>query len=179
MENSVTENDEQKSFRSPPRRRRSTFFERRDSFVPQAFTDNIDSNICKKLSEMDDKHTQDLFRYHDNLVAEKDQWKMEVNRRRNKYHDLKQQYQMALTAPSRTRISYSSLSTEDIEFLKSKVNVTKIVDSQLKLHQSVKETQALYRRAMELDNVLLNHCEEKVKEVTDYILENSTIEPKE
>lgn len=86
------------------------------------------------------------------------------------------QYQMTTKAPSRSRLSYSSLSNEDIEFLKAKVNISKLVDSQLKLHNSVKETQELYKKAIELDNVLLSHCEQKVNEVTDFILENSTIE---
>lgn len=83
---------------------------------------------------------------------------------------------MATKAPSRSRLSYSSLSNEDIEFLKAKVNISKLVDNQQKLHNSVKETQQLYRKAIELDDVLLNHCEQKVNEVTDYLLENSTID---
>ncbi|CAH2100291.1 unnamed protein product [Euphydryas editha] len=177
MEISVTENDVQQSFRSPPRRRRSTFFERRDSLMPQTFNDTLDPNVCKKLNEVDDKHQQELLRYHNNLLAEKQQWKTEVKNRGNKYHDLRQQYQMASKAPSRSRISYASLSNEDIEFLKAKVNTSKIVDNQLQLHKSVKDTRELYRKAMELDNLILSHCEENIKEITDYILENSTIEP--
>lgn len=91
--------------------------------------------------------------------------------------NVSRQFQMATKAPSRSRISYASLSNEDIEFLKAKVNISKIVNSQLQLHKCVNETKDLYRKAMELDNQLLNYCEEKVKEITDYILENSTIEP--
>lgn len=83
---------------------------------------------------------------------------------------------MAARAPSRSRISYSALSNEDIEFLKAKVNISKVVENQTKLHKSVKETLALYRRAMELDNVILNDCEDKVNKITKYILDNSTIE---
>ncbi|CAH0722270.1 unnamed protein product, partial [Brenthis ino] len=176
MENTTNENDANQSFKSPPRRRRSTFFERRDSIAPQTYCENTDPNVCKKLNDVDVKNNEDLIKYHDKLLVEKEQWKTEVKNRRNKYHDLRQQYQMTTKAPSRSRLSYSSLSNEDIEFLKAKVNISKLVDSQLKLQNSVKETQELYKKAIELDNVLLSHCEQKVNEVTDFILENSTID---
>lgn len=84
---------------------------------------------------------------------------------------------MAVKASSRSRISYSALSNEDIEFLKAKPNLSKLVESQLKLHKSVKETRALHRRANELDDVILAHSEECVNKITDHILENSTLEP--
>uniref|UniRef100_A0A1E1WEE4 Uncharacterized protein n=1 Tax=Pectinophora gossypiella TaxID=13191 RepID=A0A1E1WEE4_PECGO len=113
------------------------------------------------------------------ISQEKEQWKKEVNSRRNKYHDLRQQYQMALKTPGRSRMSYSALSAEDIEFLKGKANIPKLVESQLKLHKSVKELRALYKRANELDSVIIKHCEEKVDKITEYIFENSTIEPKD
>ncbi|CAG9575531.1 unnamed protein product [Danaus chrysippus] len=177
MENSVAENEAQQSFKSPPRRRRSTFFERRDSLVVQPTSENIDRNVCRNINETEQKEHPELKRYYETLLGEKEQWKTEVNNRRNKYHDIKQQYQMAAKAPSRSRISYSALSNEDIEFLKAKVNISKVVDSQTKLHKSVKETLALYRRAMELDNVILNDCEDKVNKITKHILDNSTIEP--
>lgn len=106
---------------------------------------------------------------------------MVINILYNLFHflfiNVSRQFQMATKAPSRSRISYASLSNEDIEFLKAKVNISKIVNSQLQLHKCVNETKELYRKAMELDNHLLSYCEEKVKEITDYILENSTIEP--
>ncbi|CAH2268591.1 uncharacterized protein LOC120637638 [Pararge aegeria] len=182
MENCEKESDAQKSFSSPPRRRRSTFFERRDSIVPQPEiidpiqTENIDPNFYKKLNEVDNKHNQDLKRYHDILLAEKNQWKVEVKCRRNKYHDLRQQFQIASNAPSRSRISYSALSNEDIEFLKGKVNVSQLVENQCNLHKSVLRTRDFFRRATELDNVVLDHCEKKLSKVTDYILQNSTID---
>ncbi|XP_028169369.1 uncharacterized protein LOC114359261 isoform X2 [Ostrinia furnacalis] len=173
MENSVNEGEVHESFRSPPRRRRSTFFERRDS------VENIDPSQCAKSSTENDKHNQELQTYYEKLLVEKEQWKKEVNNRRNKYHDLRQQYQMAVKASSRSRISYSALSNEDIEFLKMKPNISKLVESQLKLHKSVKETRALYRRANELDDVILSFSEDKINKVTEYILENSTVEPVE
>lgn len=83
---------------------------------------------------------------------------------------------MAANAQSRSRMSYSALSNEDIEFLKAKVNISKVVDSQQKFHTSIKETIALVRKANDLDRVLLQFCEEKVNTITEYILENSMIE---
>ncbi|XP_072935224.1 uncharacterized protein [Epargyreus clarus] len=173
METSVNDNEAHQSFKSPPRRRRSTFFERRDSILPQPISEDIDSNPCKQTIEANEKRYR---KYYQTLLAEKEQWKKEVNSRRNKYHDLRQQYQMATKAPSRSRMSYAALSNEDIEFLKAKVNLSKLVESQLKLHKSVKENVALHRRAVELDNVILQNCEDKMNKVTEYILENSTIE---
>ncbi|XP_041974589.1 uncharacterized protein LOC121729932 [Aricia agestis] len=179
MDNSNSENEVQKPLRSPPRRRRSTFFERRDSLVPPPLSENIDPNVCNKIRSMDEKQDHQLQAYCDKLLAEKEQWKKEVNNRRNVYHDLRHQYQMAVKAPSRSRITYSVLSDEDIEFVKAKVNISKLIDSQQKLHESIRETQQLYRRANALDDVLLNYCEDKVKKITNYILENSTVDPKE
>lgn len=83
---------------------------------------------------------------------------------------------MAANAHSRSRMSYSALSNEDIEFLKAKPNISKLVDNQQKFHTSIKETMALVRRANELDGVLLEFCEENVKRITNHILENSTID---
>ncbi|XP_045785995.1 uncharacterized protein LOC123881322 [Maniola jurtina] len=179
MENSESEIEAQKSFNSPPRRRRSTFFEKRDSIVPQPAIENIDPNLCNKVNEVDEKRNQELKRYHDLLLAEKNQWKEEVKSRRNKYHDLRQQFQIASNSSSRSRISYSVLSNEDIEFLKGKINVSQLVERQADLHKSVMQTRELYRRATELDNVILDHCEKKLRKITDYILENSTVEFKE
>ncbi|KOB68620.1 Acetaldehyde dehydrogenase (Acetylating) [Operophtera brumata] len=73
-------------------------------------------------------------------------------------------------------MSYSALSNEDIEFLKAKPNISKLVDSQQKLHTSVKETMALVRRAYELDKVFLDFCEEQVNRIIEHIMENSTVE---
>lgn len=72
-------------------------------------------------------------------------------------------------------MSYSALSKEDIEFLKGKPNISKLVDSQQKLHKSVLQTRALYQRANDLDNVVLTRSESILNKVTDYILENSTV----
>ncbi|CAG5041666.1 unnamed protein product [Parnassius apollo] len=177
MESSITEHDLHKSFRSPPRRRRSTFFERRDSLVPQPLSENVDLNLCIKATDNKEKHNQDLLRYYNKLLDEKEQWKKEVKNRRNKYHDLKQQYQIAAKAPNRSRLSYSALSNDDIEFLKAKVGISKLVDSQLKLHKSIKQTYALFRRATELDDIILSNSEDKVKKITEHILDNSTLEP--
>lgn len=60
--------------------------------VPQPVTENIDPNVLKtkQTSYKNETHTRDLKRYHDTLLAEKNQWKAEVKSRRNKYHDLKQ-----------------------------------------------------------------------------------------
>ncbi|KAJ8734257.1 hypothetical protein PYW07_014808 [Mythimna separata] len=177
MENSMNETEAHQSFRSPPRRRRSTFFERRDSIVPHTMSENV--NPTKIESDVNERRSEDMTRYYQKLLAEKEMWKKEVNERRNKYHDLRQQYQIAVKAPSRSRMSYSALSNEDIEFLKGKPNISKLVDSQQKLHKSVLETRALYRRANELDEVILTQSENIVSMVTDYILENSTIGPVE
>lgn len=87
------------------------------------------------------------------------------------------QYQMAVKAPSSSRMSYSALSNEDIEFLKGKPNISKLIGSQQKLHKTVLETRALYRRASELDDLILTQSENIVSTVTDYILENSTVGP--
>ncbi|CAB3257275.1 unnamed protein product [Arctia plantaginis] len=174
MENSINESEAQQSFRSPPRRRRSTFFERRDSIIPNTISETI--NVNNKDTGVKERQTQDLNRYYQKLLAEKEMWKKEVNERRNKYHDLRQQYQIAVKASSRSRISYSALSTEDIEFLKAKPNLSKLVDSQQKLHKSVLETRELFRRASELDNVILMNSEDMIDSVTNYILENSTLD---
>ncbi|CAG9783238.1 unnamed protein product [Diatraea saccharalis] len=175
MEYSVNEDEANQPLHSPPRRRRSTFFERRESFAPQTFSDNVDLNVPEKNIE-NERQSQELLRYYDKLLVEKEQWKKEVNTRRNKYHDSRQQYQIAMKSSSRSRISYSALSNEDIEFLKAKPNISKLVESQTKLHKSVKETMALCRRANELDDVILRYSEDKVNKITDYILENSTVE---
>ncbi|KAL0896026.1 hypothetical protein ABMA27_012011 [Loxostege sticticalis] len=179
MDNSDNEGAVHQSFRSPPRRRRSTFFERRDSVIPQTLSENIDPNVCAKTSTENEKHNQDLSSYYSKLLVEKEQWKKEVNNRRNKYHDLRQQYQMAAKASSSSRISYSALTNEDIEFLKAKPNISKLVESQLKLHKSVKETRALYQKANELEDVILSFSEDIVSKVTKHILENSSVEPME
>uniref|UniRef100_A0A1E1WLF2 Uncharacterized protein n=1 Tax=Pectinophora gossypiella TaxID=13191 RepID=A0A1E1WLF2_PECGO len=179
MEESMNEIEVNQTLQSPPRRRRSTFFEKRESIVPQTLSEHAEPNVCKQTTETADERIENLSRYYEKLLAEKEQWKKEVNSRRNKYHDLRQQYQMALKTPGRSRMSYSALSAEDIEFLKGKANIPKLVESQLKLHKSVKELRALYKRANELDSVIIKHCEEKVDKITEYIFENSTIEPKD
>lgn len=46
----------------------------------------------------------------------------------------------------------------------------------MKLHKSVKEIHALFKRAMELDNVILTYSEDKVKKISEHILDNSTVE---
>ena len=161
---------------SPPRRRRSTFFVRRDSLVPQQTPETVDADVTLSGTN-DDRYKQDLASYVEKLLSEKEQWKKEVNNRRHKYHDLRQQYQLMAKAPSRTRISYASLSNEDIEFLKGKQNITKLIDSQASLHKSVLFTRELYKRAVELDNVIEEHVSDKIKKITDYVFENSTVEP--
>lgn len=83
---------------------------------------------------------------------------------------------MAVKVPSQSRMSYSALSNEDIEFLKAKPNISILVDSQQKLHTSVIETMALVRRANELDKEFLDFCEGQVNKITEHILENSTVE---
>lgn len=176
MENSISENEIQQSFRSPPRRRRSTFFERRESMAPQALTENLETISCKKDS-LESLRTQNLNSYYEKLLLEKDQWKKEVNDRRNKYHDLRQQFQITVKAPSRSIMSYSALSNDDIEFLKAKPNLSKLIEAQQKLHKSVKEVMALVHRTQELDDIVLRNSEEKVTQITEYILENSTVEP--
>ncbi|KAL4703161.1 hypothetical protein ACJJTC_016762 [Scirpophaga incertulas] len=176
MENSVSEGDTQECFRSPPRRRRSTFFEKRDSSTPQTLFE-LNTDPSAENDDGHDKINQELASYYLKLMCEKELWKKEVNNRKNKYHDLRQQYQIAAKSSSRSRISYSALSTDDIEFLKAKPNISKLIESQLKLHKSVKETQALVRRVNELDDVILRHSEDQINRITEYILENSTIEP--
>lgn len=84
---------------------------------------------------------------------------------------------MALKS-GRLRMSFSTLSNEDIEFIKGKCNISKLVDSQQKLHKSIKETRALYKCACELDDIILSICEDKVNKITEYIIDNSTIESK-
>ncbi|KAG6465089.1 uncharacterized protein LOC115453559 [Manduca sexta] len=175
MDNIMNETEVNQSFRSPPRRRRSTFFERRDSIVP-TITDNVEQQSCKTDTN-DTKRSQDLMKYYEKLLVEKEQWKKEVNDRRNKYHDLRQQYQISVKASSRSRMSYAALTNEDIEFLKAKPNISKLADAQQKLHKSVKETVALVKRMNELDDVVLKHSENIVNTITEYILENSTVEP--
>ncbi|CAH2068304.1 unnamed protein product, partial [Iphiclides podalirius] len=145
----------------------------KDAVVP--LSENLDL-IANKKFDFNEKRTQELQRYYDKLLNEKEQWKKEVNNRRNKYHDLRQQYQIAAKAPSRSRISYSSLLNEDIEFLKGKVGITKLVESQMKLHKSIKETHALFKRAMELDDVILSYSEDKVRKITEHILDSSSVE---
>lgn len=86
---------------------------------------------------------------------------------------------MAVKASSRSRMSYAALSNEDIEFLKAKPNISKLIDLQQKLHKSVSETRELYTRANELEDVILRNSEDVVNMVTDYILDNSTVEPVE
>ncbi|KAM3966621.1 uncharacterized protein ACR2FA_012156 [Aphomia sociella] len=177
METSANENDENQSFRSPPRRRRSTFFERRDSIAPQTLTENTDTNVCKQSPANNEKHNEELSRYYEKLLSEKDQWKKEVMTRQHKYHDLRHQFQMAIKTSSKSRMSFGALSNEDIEFLKAKPNISNLIDSQHKLHKSVKETRALFKRANELDDVILSYSEEKVNKITEYILENSSVDP--
>ncbi|KPI95454.1 hypothetical protein RR46_08913 [Papilio xuthus] len=150
MENSINENEIQQSIRSPPRRRRSTFFERRDSLGPQFLSGRLEQSVAKKDTDINEKHNQELQR----------------------------QYQLAVKSSSKAKICYSALTNEDIEFLKGKVNITKLIDSQRKLHKSVRESHALFKRAAELDNVILSHCEDKIKQINEYILDNSSIEPK-
>ncbi|KAG7303936.1 hypothetical protein JYU34_010850 [Plutella xylostella] len=175
--NIMNEIEPHESFRSPPRRRRSTFFVGRESLAPQPPEYHDDSECDTETEE----HKQNLSKYSADLLLEKERWKKEVNERRNKYHDLRQQYQLATKAPSRSRItsSYSSLTNDDIEFLKGKPNLSTFVQSQQKLHQSVKQTMALYRRLNKLDNDMLAYSESKVNKVTEYIFENSTVEPME
>lgn len=82
---------------------------------------------------------------------------------------------MATKAPARSRMSYTALSNEDIEYLKAKPNLTKLVESQQKLHMSTKQAVALMRKVIELDEVIVSYCEDKVNQITQHILENSTI----
>lgn len=170
MDNSTSETEVHQSFRSPPRRRRSTFFERRDSIVPNIISEK------KKEIEVNERHTDDMMRYYQKLLSEQEMWKKETNEMRHKYDDIKQQYKTTKSCSGST-MSFAALTDEDIKFFKSKLNVTKLIDSQQKLHKCVLETRELYRRASELDNVILTNSENRVKIVTDYILENSTIDP--
>ncbi|KAH9645779.1 hypothetical protein HF086_012506 [Spodoptera exigua] len=174
MDTSMNETEAHQSFRSPPRRRRSTFFERRDSIVPHAMSENL--NPFKKETEANDRHSEDLTRYRKALHLTS---KYHLEGYKLNYTLCCRQYQMAVKASSRSRMSYSALSNEDIEFIKGKPNISKLIDSQQKLHKSVLEARALYRRASELDNVILTQSENIVSMVTDYILENSTIGPTE
>ncbi|XP_068628912.1 uncharacterized protein [Battus philenor] len=176
MEKSLSEHEANQSFRSPPRRRRSTFFERRNSIAPAPVLENFEINYCNKVPDSNQNHYEHLQRYYDQLLSEKDQWKKEVNNRKNKYHDLKQQYQLAVKTTSKSKISYSSLSNEDIEFLNGKISISKLTDSLTKLHESIKKTHAVYKRASDLDDVILSNIEDKVQEITDNVLENSRIE---
>ncbi|CAK1548164.1 unnamed protein product [Leptosia nina] len=158
--------------KSPPRRRRSTFFVRRESIVPdpppkRTFVD----------AEPDRQQNEQLLQYCKDLQNEKQQWKDEVRQRRNDYHELREQCKMAKNAaPTRSEMCYSALTDEDIEFLNQKINLSKLCESQQALHKEVEVTRAFYRRAMELDNEILNRCEENVHKIQDNILENSTVD---
>ncbi|KAJ0180969.1 hypothetical protein K1T71_003054 [Dendrolimus kikuchii] len=176
MDNFANNSNVQQSFRSPPRRRRSTFFERRDSIVPQPAPENIKTEICINETESE-KRLDHLSSYYNKLLAEKVGWKNEAIERRHKYHDLRQQYDISTKSSSISRMSYSTLTNEDIDFLKGKPNIYKLYESQQKLHKSMKETIAIIRRANELDDVILSYSEDKVNRITEYILENSTVEP--
>lgn len=87
------------------------------------------------------------------------------------------QYELATKSSSTSRMSYSTLTNEDIDFLKAKPNIYKLYESQQKLHKSVKETIAIMRKVNELDDVILSYSEDNVQRITEYILENSTVEP--
>ncbi|XP_050663930.1 uncharacterized protein LOC126964692 [Leptidea sinapis] len=162
------------NLQQPPKRRRSTFFERRDSIMPQPAPDNIlDSQAT--IIDGDEKRKEELLRYYDQLMNEKQQWKREINEKRSKYHDLRQQLEIATASSSRSKLDYSVLTSEDIEFLNAKVNISKLVEIQQDLHKSLMQTKEFYRKASQLNNVIVSHCENKINEVTDYIIENSTI----
>lgn len=79
-------------------------------------------------------------------------------------------------APSRSRISYASLSNEDIEFLKGKHNISKLVDCQMEFHASVEATRHIYKRSVALDNVFVEYVENNINKINEHILENSMID---
>lgn len=81
-----------------------------------------------------------------------------------------------MKSSARSRISYSTLTNEDIEFLKGKPNIANIAENQIKLHKSVQVLKGLYMRSNELDNVIVKKCEGNVNKITNYILENSTVD---
>lgn len=86
---------------------------------------------------------------------------------------------MAASASSSSRLSYAALTNEDIEFLNAKPNISKLVESQHKLHNITKVNVAFVRRANELEDVALELCEKRVNKITRHILEHSTVEPVE
>lgn len=88
------------------------------------------------------------------------------------------QYEIAAKVSGISQITFSALSNEDIQFINGKCNISKLVESQQKFHKSVKESRALYKRACELDNIILSVCEDTVNKITEYIIDNSTIESK-
>ncbi|XP_063370047.1 uncharacterized protein LOC134658348 [Cydia amplana] len=170
--NALTENNvencnaENSADSLPRRRRRSSFFERR-SIVPEPIM-HIDANDTED-GEVDEEY---LNQYYTQLQNEKNQWKKEVQNRRGILHDA--ELQLKLTKNSdKIRINYSILSNEDIKFLEAKPNLTDLVDSVRKLQRSTRGTYALYKRAMELDEVVLRDVESKVERVTRYLLEHS------
>ncbi|GBP27830.1 hypothetical protein EVAR_94234_1 [Eumeta japonica] len=173
MEMQVDETCEPHSFRSPPRRRRSTFFERRVSLAPQHDLEDNDNSMNKKHKC---KHQENLTKYCEKLSEEKDNWKKEVKDRRHIYHDIKQEFETKAKSTSKSIISYELMTNEDIAFLKGKPNIVKIAENQEKLYDTVKETRALFRRVTELDNIILNSCEDIVERVTQHILDNSTVD---
>ncbi|XP_061724644.1 uncharacterized protein LOC133530642 [Cydia pomonella] len=159
-------NAENSSDTPPRRRRRSSFFERR-SIVPEPSM-HIDADDTED-GEVDNEY---LNQYYAQLQSEKNQWKKEVQNRRGILHDAELQLKLAKKS-DKLRINYSILSNEDIEFLQAKPNLTDLVDSVRNLQKSTRETYALYKRAMELDEVVLRDVEGKVERVTRYLLERS------
>ncbi|XP_048000349.1 uncharacterized protein LOC125237378 [Leguminivora glycinivorella] len=166
-ENNVENCNAENSADSPPqRRRRSSFFERR-SIVPEP-----SMNIIADDTNDEDADEEYLNQYYTQLRSEKDQWKKEVQNRRGILHDAELQLKMAKKS-DKVRINYSILSNEDIEFLQAKPNLPDLVDSVRKLQKSTRETYELYKRAVELDEVVLRDVEGKVERVTKYLLEHS------
>lgn len=83
------------------------------------------------------------------------------------------QYQMAT---KKSRLSYSALTNEDIEFLNAKINLTKLVDSAGKLHDTTKSCVAFVMKANELDDEMLTLTEKKVDKVVQHLIEQSFLE---
>ncbi|CAH4035059.1 uncharacterized protein LOC123710413 [Pieris brassicae] len=173
MENCLEESDIQVPV-SPPRRRRSTFFVRRESLAPALHAENkLDSTNGDERKA----HNEAVTKYYNALLYEKSLWKEELIRRRDVYQELRLQCKIAQKRPNSLESqTYSVLNAEDIEFLNRKINLSQLIERQQGLHKSVKIAQAFYRKATELENVILTNVESKIDKIHDYIFENSTMD---
>ncbi|XP_077286795.1 uncharacterized protein LOC143911674 [Arctopsyche grandis] len=146
---------------SPPlhsRRRRSSLFCRRDSFVPDR-SGNEDKN------SIEDDHK----RYLEKLKNESDAWKQLYKYRKSKIQDVERKFKESEKLQILDDNTLNSILSNDIkEFLRNKPEVDEIVRESIELCEEFEITKELYNNLLRSNERITEY----VRKGTDCIIES-------